>query len=114
MAELIQETKDFIAALGYTKNDIQWIGGQDFAIPIDCFWDATPQIYDAGYGWAEVAEDLKIVFKDNSWIERFEYDGAEHWNYKCCPKRPLRTVPVNNFISNHYESTLARINNVTV
>lgn len=113
MAELIQETKDFIAALGYTKDDIQWIGGQDFVVPLDCFWNAAPQFYDAGYGWAEVAEDFKIVFKDGSWMERAEYDGSEWWNYKCCPKRPLRIVPVNNFISHHYESTLARINNVT-
>ena len=114
MAELIQETKDFIAALGYTKNSIQWIGGQDFTIPIDCFWNAAPQVYDAGFGWAEVAGDLVIVFKDNTWIERFEYDGAEHWVYKSCPVKPLKEKKVSKFISNRYESTLARINNVTM
>ena len=110
MAELIQETKDFIAALGYTKDDIQWMGGRDFAIPIDCFWNAAPQIYDAGYGWAEVAEDFVIVFEDNSWLERYEYDGAECWKYKHCPKMPSNVKWVNNFTSKDYESTLAAIN----
>lgn len=35
--DLIQETKDYIAALGYEKDDISWIGCKDFYIPIDCF-----------------------------------------------------------------------------
>lgn len=109
MAELIQETKDFMQAHGYSKEDIQWIGGRDFTVPIDCFWKAKPQIYDAGYGSQEVAMDLVIVFKDGSWLERQEYDGSEWWAYKRCPSMPLRIEPVKKFTST-YDSTLARIN----
>jgi hypothetical protein len=111
MAELIQETKDYIEALGYSKEDIQWIGGHDFTIPIDCFWKAAPQVYDAGYGSQEVAMDLVIVFKDGSWLERQEYDGSEWWAYKRCPNMPLRIESVKRFVG-MYDSTLARINGI--
>ena len=77
MVDLIQETKDYLSALGYKKEDIAWIGCRDFTIPINCFWDSPPQMYDPGYGTEEVATDLVIVFKDNSWIERSSYDGSE-------------------------------------
>lgn len=36
--------------------------------------------YDSGYGWQELYG--VIVFDDNSWLERYEYDGSEHW-VKC-------------------------------
>ena len=42
--------------------------------------------YDNGYGGAEVPE-IYIVFNDGSWLERFEYDGAECWEYKSIPQR---------------------------
>ena len=34
-----------------------------------------------------------VVFKDNTWLERAEYDGLEWWEYK---KVPLITDPVLN------------------
>lgn len=37
IVEFIEETKLFIDALGYKKEDIKWIGGKDFTIPIDNF-----------------------------------------------------------------------------
>ena len=112
MAELIQETKDFMDALGYTKEDIQWIGGDDFTVPIDCFWNASPQFYESGYGWPEAATDLKIVFKDNTWLERAEYDGSEWWEYMKCPVMPLRIERVDNFVCNDIGGgILAKMNN---
>lgn len=110
--DLIQETKDFISALGYKKEDIQWMGGRDFAIPIDDFWNSKPQFYSAGYGWQEVAPDFKVAFKDHSWIQREEYDGSEWWEYYHYPEMPLRIESVNNFIAKHYEQSLAEINHV--
>lgn len=41
--------------------------------------------YDNGYGGAEVPETY-IVFNDNTWLSRGEYDGSEWWNYNECPK----------------------------
>ena len=40
--------------------------------------------YDDGFG----SQNLfgVIVFKDNTWLERYEYDGSEGWDYKKCPK----------------------------
>lgn len=29
-----------------------------------------------------------IWFKDGTWGERYEYDGAECWEYKKCPPVP--------------------------
>lgn len=36
--------------------------------------------YDSGYGIQEVFG--YIIFKDNTWLERHEYDGSEWWEYK--------------------------------
>lgn len=37
MYDIIQETKDFMTAHGYSRKDIQWIGGKDFTIPVSDF-----------------------------------------------------------------------------
>jgi hypothetical protein len=39
--------------------------------------------YDDGYG--SQALFGFVVFKNNSWLERWEYDGSEGWTYKCKP-----------------------------
>ena len=41
--------------------------------------------YDDGYGSQEVPEKIVIVFKDKSWLSRWEYDGSEGWQYNICP-----------------------------
>jgi hypothetical protein len=41
--------------------------------------------YDEGFGAQEINDSLAVIFKVDSWLERFEYDGAEHWEYKKCP-----------------------------
>ena len=30
-----------------------------------------------------------LVFKDRTWLERWEYDWSEWWEYKKCPERKL-------------------------
>lgn len=42
--------------------------------------------YDSGYGMQELHGT--IVFKDNSWLERGEYDGSEWWQKCQTPKEP--------------------------
>ena len=110
MYDIIQETKDFMTAHGYSRKDIQWIGGKDFTIPVSDFWDSKPQFYDAGYGWQQVATDLTIVFKDGSWLERDEYDGSEWWQHRICPSMPLRIESAKKFVSDEHEASLAKIN----
>jgi len=40
--------------------------------------------YDEGYGTQEISGF--IVFLDNSWLSRQEYDGSEWWEYHTCPE----------------------------
>jgi len=41
--------------------------------------------FDYNEGFGNQVIDGWISFKDNSWIERWEYDGSEGWCYKECP-----------------------------
>lgn len=42
--------------------------------------------YDDGYGSQELFGF--VLFDDNSWLERYEYDGSEHWIYQKTPVLP--------------------------
>ena len=42
--------------------------------------------YDEGYGMQELYG--YVVFKDNTWLERYEYDGSERWVLCKCPQEP--------------------------
>lgn len=79
----------------YNKSyfDIKWVGCRNFKIPIEEFWELADRMYDAGYGHAEVAEDLLVV-GNNWWLERHEYDGAEWWEYKEIPEKPETIISV--------------------
>ena len=39
--------------------------------------------YDSGYGGQELFGC--VVFNDNTWLTRGEYDGSEWWEYQTCP-----------------------------
>lgn len=43
--------------------------------------------YDSWYWWQVLYGE--IVFKDRTWLERWEYDWSEWWEYKKCPERKL-------------------------
>jgi hypothetical protein len=43
--------------------------------------------YDAGYGGQELFGTVWLK-KDNTWLERGEYDGSEWWAYRECPQVP--------------------------
>jgi hypothetical protein len=52
--------------------------------------------YDHGYGIQEI--EGTVWLKNNIWLERREYDGAEWWERKECPEIPdlLTTKTINN------------------
>lgn len=81
MRNLKDETLDYMSYRQKTVEDIDWVGGDDFSIPVDVFFELADTMYDSGFGAAEVAQDLKIVFKDGSAFVRREYDGSEYWKY---------------------------------
>ena len=88
---LYQETLEAIGRLGMTLSDVGWVGSYDGEYAIS--WDefaliASKTDYDSGYGGQEIANDLVVVFKDRSWLERGEYDGSEWWEHR---RPPIRT-----------------------
>jgi hypothetical protein len=54
------------------------------------FLDTIDFDYDEGYGSQELFG--MIWFKDVTWSERQEYDGAESWDYKRCPDIPKELI----------------------
>jgi hypothetical protein len=54
------------------------------------FLDTIDFDYDEGYGSQELFG--MIWFKDGTWSERQEYDGAESWDYKRCPDIPKELI----------------------
>lgn len=49
------------------------------------FAKLADNMYDSGYGIAEVKRDIRIM-GDKWWLERAEYDGSEWWEYKEYPQ----------------------------
>lgn len=90
---LKSETLTILKKYNKSYFDIKWVGCKSFKIPIEEFWKLADRMYDAGYGHAEVAEDLLVV-GDNWWLERHEYDGSEWWEYKEIPQVPEKVLSV--------------------
>lgn len=42
--------------------------------------------YNEDYGMQELFGN--VVFKDGTWLERYEYDGSERWVLNRCPNEP--------------------------
>lgn len=92
MANLYLETKEKLEELDFTWDSIKYISVKDsdwkddaklYEIKIDDFIKfAKSYNYDEGFGGAEVNKTLRIVFYDDSFLERGEYDGSEWWEYK--------------------------------
>ena len=84
----LEETIDDLKDVNKFPKDVLFISDgkvyyfwQDFAI------NANFE-YDEGYGGVNIYSNLVIVGSD-WWLERHEYDGAEWWEYKSLPIRPL-------------------------
>lgn len=59
-----------------------------------CTWDtfskvATKIDYDNDYETPEIEESLIVLFNDGDWLERWEYDGSEGWEYRT-PGLPMQ------------------------
>lgn len=93
MKNLQIETLDAIVSEGKTIEDVAYchIGNIHYRNnkPIvychgELKIDSIDIMYDNGYGMQEI--EGFIVFNDNTWLERAEYDGSEWWDYKTCPQ----------------------------
>lgn len=85
---LLKETKAALKDNGYSLDDVDWVGCWAFRIPMEAFIEAADVEYDEGFGAQKVAEDLIVVLKDGSWLERSEYDGSEWWGFRERNRRP--------------------------
>lgn len=87
MANLYKEIKENVEALSLTLDDILFVSGLDPDNIERCFdpkgflEHAKKINYDAGYGFTEINQNLRIVFKDGSFLMRMEYDGSEWFAY---------------------------------
>ena len=94
VVNLLHETVEEIQKVGKVKADVLWVGSDDgrYAMKWSEFEDIAVGVnYDNGYGGNEIAMDLVVVFKDKTWLSRYEYDRAEWWTYN---KLPVRDHPV--------------------
>lgn len=83
MTNLLKETNATIKRSGHHVKDIVFIGSRDGVYKTS--WAEFRKIadveYDSGFGAAEVAPDLIIVFSDGKKMWRGEYDGSEWWEF---------------------------------
>ena len=94
MINLLEETEEIMKDYGQSPETVSWVTslskGEECIATWDEFKILADFTYDAGFGGAEINEDLKVIFKDGSWLERHEYDGSEWWEYKKTPKMTER------------------------
>lgn len=106
---LLDETVKFLQKYDKTLDDVVFIQGDDFEITRKNFETVARYTnYDSGYGAQHVPKDLVLV-GDNWWIERYEYDGAEWWDFKSIPARSKYMKSVTNLHKGMWD-TLAEMN----
>lgn len=97
---LLEETKEILSKHNKTLDDIEFailipsgwcIDNKDFHILEGNLEKKLNVEYYNGYGSVEVNLSLKLVGK-NFWLERYEYDGSECWEYKELPKSPDKKI----------------------
>lgn len=92
MQNLLKETMDTLKRNGKSVEDVLWIGNLDLWTDWESFAESANVEYDNGYGKQYVADDLLVVGED-WWLERYEYDGYEEWQFKTLPIRPASVSP---------------------
>lgn len=105
MKNLKEETINYLADCGKTKGDILWIGCEDFQIPMEEFWEMADIEYDNGFGAAHVPSDL-IIVGSNWWLNRWEYDGSEGWEYHQTIIMPLETRHINSLFGEFWPTLI--------
>lgn len=101
MSNLLKETIKDIKESGHKIKDIVFIGSESSGY--SCTWKEFTTLadreYDDGFGAAEVAQDLQIVFSDGSSMKRGEYDGSEWWEYSKPFKTPMKKKKITNLFA---------------
>lgn len=97
---LLTETIDYMKSFGKTPDDVLYVKmtkdsgfwkelnynyPDEIVVDFDAFKEVANQTYDSGYGSNKVNWSTVILFKDNTMMQRWEYDGAEGWEYVKLP-----------------------------
>ena len=87
LVNLKEETLAKIEMSGHSPEDVLWVGLKDGSATTEWseYLKKADRRYDPTRSWISVRDDLVVVFKDNSWLERQEYDGSGWWSYKATP-----------------------------
>jgi len=96
---LLKETIEFLKENSKSPSDVLFINiqkndGSNISFSWEKFCDIASEQYYTGYGQQEVNGTINIV-GDNWWLERYEYDGSEGWEFKTIPKI-FKNGPVTN------------------
>lgn len=83
---LLDETTMALKKECLTWDDVRFVRTENNQFTIEEAQKMMDFEYNSGYGSAEVDLSLKVV-GDDWWLERYEYDGAECWNFKTMPTR---------------------------
>jgi hypothetical protein len=100
MTNFLAETQKAIEESDHTIAEITYIGtycGDKALNSWSEFQTMADFEYDNGYGKAEINTGLVIKFSDNTWIERYEYDGSEKWIYSYVPQRKPNASKLKSF-----------------
>ena len=102
---LLQETLTALFNSGHKISDIVFIGSEESGH--SCTWTEFEKMadreYDSGFGGAEVATDLIIVFRDGQKMWRGENDGSEWWEYSTPFKQPKILKPIKNLFGKYHQ-----------
>ena len=99
---LLEETLLKLGEAGMSPDDIDFLRSKkrDAMLSWDQFKLLADREYDSGYGTQEVIDDLIIVFKDKTYLERKEYDGAECWDHVVFYEKPTPQATIIKSIFN--------------
>lgn len=98
---LLTETLDYMKEFGKTPDDVLYVKmtkdsglwkklddsyPDEILVDFNAFASVANHEYNSGYGTHYVNWSTSILFKDNSVMYRWEYDGSEGWEYITLPR----------------------------
>ena len=91
MVNLLEETREILEKHDLSLDDVVWVGTRNVEIPFEIFLKLADREYNNNHRIAQVAADL-VICGDTWWLERWECNGSEGWNFKTSPQRPDNTI----------------------
>lgn len=113
---LYEEAVELLKANNLSFEDVLWIGGDDFQIPIDKFVELSVnhKYIKNDFCSTLTCGDLVIVGND-WWLSRATCDGYwEYWIFNRKPEKPSNIFLVKTLDYAGYPNTLKKSNNIEI